>query len=380
MFAYHATGITTLGLAGNGLSAVLVIYLAANVIISPTVWLRYNVLLLSLFVALTGTLIVNRGMTDPVDVIKYVSLYVLFLAGVVSPQRRSMTWVSALTIAVIPLVLLPFGSRVFVDSDVMAEASFSFFQTRNAATIYFTALAFCLARALGWFAIPLQMGACLLMGKVGPTVASGVAITAWNVRPNISSLAALVGLAIVGIIAYFVGLLQRAIDVIGPLYRDLLQLGPTKISMMSYADIVTSAGSTDVSGYFRIKHWLEIWQLFSNSGLEHILFGYGPGQSKFITTARLVPHNDYLRILVEFGVLNLLSFVSLIFIILFQLPDKITRSLFTVYVFYSFTDNMIDNFSSMMMLYAGAGLYVRRTWRTPSIVASSPVAVTRSHG
>lgn len=373
ILAYHATGSAALGLAGNAISAVMVLYLLVNVITSAAIWLRYSVLLLSLSIALSGTLIVNAGMTDPVDVIKYVSLYVLFLAGVVSPQRKSMSWASALALVVIPLLLLPVGSRVFVGSNVAEEASFSFFQTRNAATIYFTALAFCMVPMLGWFAIPIQMGACLLMGKIGPLLASGIAFTTWNIRPNLTSLAALVGLAIVGVIAYFTGLLQRAIDVIGPLYRDLLLRGPTQIAAMSYADIVQSAGSTDVSGYFRVKHWVEIWSLYSNSRLEHILFGYGPGQSKFVTAARLVPHNDYLRILVEFGVFNLLCFISLIVIILIQLPNRITRALFTVYIFYSFTDNMIDNFSSMMMLYAGGGIYARRAWRTPRLSGSLPV-------
>lgn len=367
MLLYHAIGSSILGLAGNAFSAAVVIYLFINVLRSKEIWSRYGVLLVCLGVSLVGTLIVNIGNTDPVDFLKYISLYILFFAGTISPQRSSMSWPSAAALVIIPLVLLPIGSRVYTGSSVMEESSFSFFQTRNAATIYFTALIFYLVPALGRLAIPIQMFSCLLLGKTGPMLASGAAIAVWNIRPNLASLAALFGGVIVGVIAYFAGLLQRTFDVIGPLYRDVILLGPTAIGLMSYGEIVGRAGSTDVSGYFRIKHWVEIWQLYSQSSLDHMLFGYGPGQSKLITTAQLVPHNDYLRVLVEFGIGNLFCFLALLVTAIVRLPDKTTRSLFTVYVFYSFTDNMIDNFASMVLLFAGAGLYARRIRREPVI-------------
>ncbi|SFN67143.1 hypothetical protein SAMN05428984_0068 [Sphingomonas sp. OK281] len=359
MLLYHATGNGALGLVGNAFSAIVVIYLLFNVLTSPEILSRYGALLILLTVALAGTLIVNVGKTDPVDFLKYMSLYVLFFAGTISPQRGIMGWSSAAVLLIIPLILLPIGSRVYTGSTVLEEASFSYFQTRNAATIYFTALIFCLVPILGWLAIPIQMLSCLLLGKIGPMLASSAAVAVWNIRPNLASLGVLVGGAVIGAVAYFIGLLQRAVDVIGPLYRDLFLLGPTVIGLMSYGEIVRRAGSTDVSGYFRIKHWVEIWQIYSSAGLDHILFGYGPGQSKLITTALLVPHNDYLRVLVEFGVFNLICFLTLLIIIILRLPSKITKSLFTVYVIYSFTDNMIDNFSSMVLLFAGAGLYAR---------------------
>jgi O-antigen ligase len=367
MLLYHATGNGALGLAGNAFSALVVIYLLINVLTSPEILLRYGALLIFLTIALAGTLIVNAGKTDPVDFLKYISLYALFFAGTISPQRSLMSWPSAAVLLIIPLVLLPIGSRVYTGSTVLEEASFSYFQTRNAATIYFTALIFCLVPLLGWFAIPIQMLSCLLLGKIGPMLASTAAVAVWNIRPNLTSLGALIGGAVIGTIAYFIGLLQRAVDVIGPLYRDIFLLGPTVIGLMSYGEIVRRAGSTDVSGYFRIKHWVEIWQIYSQNSLDHILFGYGPGQSKLITTALLVPHNDYLRVLVEFGVFNLLCFLALLIIIIKRLPNKITKSLFTVYIVYSVTDNMIDNFSSMVLLFAGAGLYARSNVPEPDL-------------
>lgn len=362
MVLYHATGVGLVGGIGNAFSAAVVLYLLLGVVSSVYVLSRYGLLLLALGFSLTGTILTNLGQTDPVDLLKYLSLYVLYLAARASRQRLRPSLPAALTLILIPLVLLPFGSRIYV-GDALGGASFSYFQTYNAAIIYFTAVTFYLAPSLGRHAPPIQLLMAVAFGKIGAILASVLAFAVWNTKLNLRSLAASLLCAAIFLGALQAGLLFRLTRVVGPLWNDLLVRGPTRISRMSFAEIVQRTGTTDISGYFRIKHWAEIWQRFEAQSALHILFGYGPGQTKFTSHLRLVPHNDYLRILVEFGVFNFLCFIALIAIALKNLPNITVKALFTVYVFYSMSDNLIDNFTSIVLLFGAAGLFARD--RTP---------------
>ena len=371
MLLYHATGAGALGLAGNAFSGLVVIALGFIAVGSLQVLSRYGWLLALLGFALVGTLIFNRGRTDPVDLLKYVSLFAFYFAALASSQSARCSRISAAALVLLPMVLLPVGSRVW-QSDALSGVSFSYFQTYNAAVLYFTAVLFYLYPLFGRIVLPLQLATAIAFGKIGAILASAAAFTAWNLKINRTSIALLVVGVLVAVVAVMLGLLDRAISVVGPFASDLYHVGPERISRMSYGQIVQMAGTTDISGYFRIKHWMEIWQNYTSGGFGQILFGFGPGQSKVITEQRLVPHNDYLRVLAEYGLLNFVCFISLIFIALKRLPNSYLRSLFTVYVVYSLSENIIDNFSSVALLFGAAGLFGRKASKgktTPRAVA-----------
>jgi hypothetical protein len=366
MLVYHASGVEAIGLAGNIISAAMVLYLFASTIVNANIIGRYGALFITLGVALTATIATNIAQLDPVDLLKYISLYVVYFAARAFGQQNFPSRTMMAGLIVIPLLLAPFGSLIYMSSPSLDNQSFSFFETYNAAVIYFTGLLFYLYPLLGRFAAPLQLAVAIAFGKIGAMVASGLAFTAWTVRLSLrSTLIVILGVSIAGF-ALTSGAFDRAIQVISTLSLDLITIGPSRIASMSYAQISQIAGSSDVSGYFRIKHWYEIWTLYSSDSIAHVLFGYGPGESKNITMLRLVPHNDYLRILVEFGILNLLCFLSLLFIALRNLADNNLRALFTVYIVFSFSDNLLDNFSSVVLFFGSAGLYVN-TLRSSSV-------------
>lgn len=355
---YHATGASVVGAIGKAFSVAVVLYLVIAVLSSVDILRRYGLFLAVASFSLVGTIAVSISEIDPVDLLKYVSLYAFYFAATSSRQSAKGNKLSAAALVFIPLMLLPFGSRVY-NSDSISGASFSYFQTYNAAVIYFTAVLFYLYPLIGRYSLPIQLVTAVSFGKIGALLASGIAFTVWNVKLSARSISLLVTGFVIAFSAYRAGLFERAITVLAPLWSNVSELGLARIAQMSYGQIVVMAGTTDISGYFRIKHWMEIWQLYSNSGASHILFGYGPGQTKLITTLQLVPHNDYLRILVEFGPLNFFCFVSLIVVAVRGLPNNTLRSLFTIYVIYSFTDNIIDNFTSIALLFGGAGLFAR---------------------
>ena len=90
------------------------------------------------------------------------------------------------------------------------------------------------------------------------------------------------------------------------------------------------------------------------------LFGYGPGQTVPLSYAGLVPHNDYLRILVEYGPINLLIFVSFLLHIRAALTIGAAKVLFVVLCIYFFSENLFDNFTSMALFFAFAGRMTSR--------------------
>ena len=101
--------------------------------------------------------------------------------------------------------------------------------------------------------------------------------------------------------------------------------------------------------------WINIWDLYTNNGVLTLLFGYGAGQTALLTYSALVPHNDYLRILAEYGVFNLIVFVLFLLHVRSELTSGATKVLFLVLCIYFFSENLLDNFTSMALYFAYAG-------------------------
>jgi hypothetical protein len=137
----------------------------------------------------------------------------------------------------------------------------------------------------------------------------------------------------------------------------VVSIEPSQISSMSFAKLVQLTGSTDLSAFFRLIHWSNVLDLYSTGGIGTLLFGYGAGQTAILTYAALVPHNDYLRILAEYGPFNLIIFVSFLLYIRSGLTTGATKVLFVVLCIYFFSENLLDNFTSMAIYFAYAGRF-----------------------
>jgi O-antigen ligase len=126
---------------------------------------------------------------------------------------------------------------------------------------------------------------------------------------------------------------------------------------MSFRRLVELTGTTDLSGFFRVIHWTNIWEVYSSKGFGTILFGYGIAQTPDLTVLKLGPHNDYLRLLVEYGLINLAVFVCFLLHVLLNLKAGLTRVLFMVLLIYFFSENLIDHFASMTLYFTYAGRF-----------------------
>jgi hypothetical protein len=306
------------------------------------------------------SILFNFGNASITDGIKYLSIYVFYAAGYArSTQIRPVEFRYVYFLAALPILfLITIGSsRVpdFVQANI--GNTFSYFANANAATLYFSALIFTMSDRLGARAILLQFVNVALMNKVGAAVATVVAICLWIAVPlRKESFIGLIIFAVVAAIAFWIGAFDRVLATLNSMSL-LVDLGPDYVSRMSFKRLVELTGTTDLSGFFRIIHWTNIWDIYSSGSIITKLFGYGIGQSQYITVLQFVPHNDYLRIIAEYGFLNLVVFVGFLLHVLFNLKTGHTKILFMVLLIYFFSENLIDHFPSMTLYFTYAGRF-----------------------
>ena len=125
---------------------------------------------------------------------------------------------------------------------------------------------------------------------------------------------------------------------------------------ISYGDMAALSGASDLSFLFRIKHWFSILTIFLEADLVHILFGHGNDSIRYLTTAELRAHNDYIRLLFEVGLLFIGVFIFFNIYILKKIGINIYTFPFMIVLMYFFTENLIDNFLAMSLLYYMLGL------------------------
>ena len=87
------------------------------------------------------------------------------------------------------------------------------------------------------------------------------------------------------------------------------------------------------------------------------MFGYGAGQTGVLTVLPLPPHNDYLRVLAEYGLFNFLVFVPFVLSIALSIKQQAAKIIFTVLLIYFLSENLLDNFTSMALFFSYAGRF-----------------------
>lgn len=111
----------------------------------------------------------------------------------------------------------------------------------------------------------------------------------------------------------------------------------------NYGEMVVILNTTDLSFFFRIKHWSELWNVWMNSGVFVKFFGFGIGQSVFLTELGLVPHNDYLRSLIEMGVIGGLGFIWFVVVtVVVSLKTRAAVPMIAASIYFV-SDNLINN-------------------------------------
>jgi hypothetical protein len=376
-FTYHLTAIAIFNVFSNAIGIALIAYSVLPILQAGNRDSAGRTFLLLAGTAVVASVLYNLPEISSVDVLKYLSLYIFYAAGRCNAGpsvRRELR--SLYVLAALPVVFMLVGtSKVYVIEPI-GDVSIGYLPNANTAVLYFSAVLFAAAPFLGNSVILLQLVNAALMNRIGAVLATVIAIGVWIAVPlRKESIIGGLFVAALAAIALWLGAFDRAIAVVDTL-MFAFSIDPHSVLKMSYAELVGLTGSTDLSGFFRLNHWTNIWDLYTSGGIGTWLFGYGAGQTQVLTIAALVPHNDYLRVLAEYGVFSLIIFVCFLQHIRSGLRTGASKVLFLVLCIYLFSENLVDNFTSMALFFGYAG---RLTAMHPSSDIGHSEDITTAH-
>lgn len=312
------------------------------------------------------------------DWIKFLSVFLFFYIGKSStrftctcftllPKTYYACVVVFLTLLIPILGVVFYLYQYFILGDSTGKVMF--FSNRNNAIAYTFACMFMLS-ILGFSSrliYILSFTFVVLYGTLGALLALVLSYCLVNLRIKLTNIIVFVFVVFVVFVLFFyvdLPIFFRVQSNFLGLEQFFQYYTPSDIATLSLGDLAElQGGNTDVSMFFRIKHWLEILFII-NSNYFFILPGWGMGASVYLTSASLVPHNDWLRVLFELGLLNFIAFGCLFFLCLNKLRriSKVATCLFLCLNIFYFSENIINNFLVTSFLYLSVGTLFSREY------------------
>jgi len=109
---------------------------------------------------------------------------------------------------------------------------------------------------------------------------------------------------------------------------------------LDYGNLSSMYGTSDCSGIWRISHWRTCVDVIADANIVQLFCGYGIGASSLLLYK--VPHNDYLRVLMEQGIIGLTLYI-VFFLTVFRRIDWRYRYCIVAIALYCFSENNMDN-------------------------------------
>jgi hypothetical protein len=109
---------------------------------------------------------------------------------------------------------------------------------------------------------------------------------------------------------------------------------------MDYGHLMDMYGTSDCSGIWRISHWRSCLDIVAEANLVQLLCGHGIAASSLLLYK--VPHNDYLRVLIEQGVIGLTLYFTFFLTVLRRIDPKYWYCIVAVAI-YCFSENNMEN-------------------------------------
>jgi O-antigen ligase len=105
-------------------------------------------------------------------------------------------------------------------------------------------------------------------------------------------------------------------------------------------------GSGTGSGLWRVEHWRETLELYFEGTPAQQIFGFGIGGA--VRIMGILPHNEYLRMLFDQGIVGLALFLFAWYRMIRSAPVEL-RYIGLIVAIYSFSENNLDNFPFMSL-------------------------------
>jgi hypothetical protein len=289
----------------------------------------------------------------PVELIlKYDLIFVVFLqiySWRLAPLNRS-PWRWALFGACVALVLI----SVFSGHQYHAEGErrlSGVFKNPNNLALIGLALPFFLNEEDSRLRHVLVHGAAVATLIVTDTLGAflGYAVgMAYSLRAMLSARRAAAGLVVVlAVAAVLLGSqdlsqlrLVRQYDAIQASLSDL------KVESIDYGALVESHGGGSTSAIWRLTMWRSVIHSYADGSAWQWVFGRGLGAS--YASFGILPHNDYLRLLLETGVVGLVAFLGLCWSALRGMRPA-DRYVVPMVLTFCISENNLDNFMFMAL-------------------------------
>lgn len=264
-------------------------------------------------------------------------------------------------LVIVPLLTLA-GQLLQSGFEIDGVRETSIFANRNNAAVYAVTMVglFTVIHGRPLRSLLLFMVVGVMFGTLGVLLAVLIALALTVARPR--ELLLLAVLLVAGTAAYLtfpeVGPFKRITPVVDSV-RLLLE-GRIHLRTVSFGDLVVLLKTSDLSFLFRLKHWADLWFVFSNADAYHWLFGHGVGSSIRLSELKLVPHNDYIRIGFEFGLVTLGAWLAMLALVLLRCGRRWETVPLLVVLIYLFSENLTTNYIAMAFFYFSAGALAER--------------------
>lgn len=328
--------------------------------------------LLLFYLAMTANLLVNRGQTDLQEWLKIALAPMFLVFGYVFGTRdrvpvlqsglnRTLFFLLVLLPVAVWLVQLGLERTVLGGSQLVGP-----FANRNNAALYYLTLVALYGSLSGrpvhhiW--VYLLVG--IAFGTLGVLLAVVVALLyAVGQRRYLGQLLLLVIAGVVMVVLLPQNLLLARL---GPVIDSYWLLVDERINLrtISYGELVSRLRTTDLSFIFRLKHWTDLLDTYSQGTVFQQLFGFGVGSSLKLSQMRLVPHNDYVRMLFEGGLFAFAGFASLLLVCLARIGRCWEAVPLVAVCVYFFSENLINNYLAMVVFFFSLGATLCRMRQT----------------
>jgi O-antigen ligase len=109
---------------------------------------------------------------------------------------------------------------------------------------------------------------------------------------------------------------------------------------LDYGVLSSMYGTSDCSGIWRISHWRACIDVITDANIVQLLCGHGIAASTLLLNK--VPHNDYLRVLMEQGIIGLTLYI-VFFLTVIRRIDSRYRYCIVAVALYCFSENNMEN-------------------------------------